>query len=115
MKNLQKNLKKKEKEFCKDDILKYDQNKISTFIKNFLKNEKVGKFILQYLIKLVELNKNTIKKIEHLNVLLVGPSGVGKSTLINSILGIESKTGFGRPQTQNKRGRRKKPETRENR
>ena len=93
--------KKKENEFCKDDILKYDQNKISTFIKNFLKNEKVGKFILKYLIKLVELNKNTIKKIEHLNVLLVGPSGVGKSTLINSILGIESKTGFGRPQTQN--------------
>ena len=93
--------KNKEKEFCKEDISKYDQNKISAFIKNFLKSEKVPKFIVNYLIKLVELYKTSIKKIEHLNIILVGPSGVGKSTLINTILGIESKTGFGLPQTQN--------------
>ena len=44
-----------------------------------------------------------MKNIEHLNIVLVGPSGVGKSTLINAILEPnsenEAKTGFGLPQT----------------
>ena len=31
-------------------------------------------------------DKNQNKGINHLNIVLVGPSGVGKSTLINSIL-----------------------------
>ena len=100
-KEYEKEFKNKEEEFCKEDISKYDQNKINIFIKDFLKSEKVPKFIVNYLIKLVELYKTSIKKIEHLNIILIGPSGVGKSTLINSVLGVDSKTGFGLPQTQN--------------
>lgn len=90
---------KNEKEFCKEDITKFDQTKIKSCINNFLKNEKIPKFILTYLIQLIDLNKPETK-VEHLNILLVGPSGVGKSTLISSILQIEAKAGFGLPQTK---------------
>ena len=39
---------------------------------------------------------------EHLNIVVVGPSGVGKSTLINAILNSENLTpeGFGKPMSQ---------------
>ena len=65
-----------------------------------MKNEKIPKFIVNYLIQQINLKKEMIKNVEHLNIILVGPSGVGKSTLINSILGLNIKTGFGRPQTK---------------
>ena len=71
---------------------KYDKSEINSFIKSFLKTEKVAKFILDLLIQLVSLNKEIIKNIEHLNIVLVGPSGVGKSTLINAILDLDIKT-----------------------
>jgi ATPase subunit of ABC transporter with duplicated ATPase domains len=91
---------KNEKEFCKEEIMKFDEKKIKIFINNFLRNEKIPKFILSYLIKLVDLNKPETM-VEHLNIILVGPSGVGKSTLISSILQIDVKAGFGCPQTKN--------------
>ena len=48
------------------------------------------------------LNKidNKIYVVEHLNIILIGPSGVGKSTLINSLLGTNAKVSFGSPETQ---------------
>jgi len=86
--------------FCYEEISKFDKSEINLFIKNFLKTEKVAKIILDFLIQLVSLNKKIIKNIEHLNIVLVGPSGVGKSTLINAILDVDIKTGFGCPQTR---------------
>ena len=84
-----------------EEISSYDKTKISTFIHNFLKSEKIPKFIVNYLIETVKLNVNVLKTIQHLNIILVGPSGVGKSTLINAILDTNIHTGFGCPQTQN--------------
>ena len=91
---------KKEKDFCKEQISNFQKTKITTFINQFLKSEKIPKFIVNYLVELVKLNKEIIKTTEHLNIILVGPSGVGKSTLINAILNSNIKTGFGCPQTQ---------------
>lgn len=65
-----------------------------------MKNEKIPKFIVNYLIQQINLKKEIIKNVEHLNIILVVPSGVGKSTLINSILDLSIKTGFGCPQTK---------------
>ena len=97
---IEQNFIKSEKNFCMEEISKFDKQKINIFLKKFLKNEKIPKFIVNYLIQLINLNKEIIKNVEHINIILVGPSGVGKSTLINSILGLNIKTGFGRPQTQ---------------
>ena len=85
--------------FCKEEISKFDKKEISSFVKNFLNAEKVASFILDFLIQLVTINKKIVKDIEHLNIVLVGPSGVGKTTLINAVLNIDLKTGFGCPQT----------------
>ena len=50
--------------------------------------------------KFTESAKNKIKDFEHLNILIVGPCGVGKTTLINALLKLNLKTGIGAPQTQ---------------
>ena len=97
---IEKEFEANKKNFCSEEISKFDKSEINSFIKNFLKTEKVAKFILEFLIQLVSLNKEIIKNIEHLNIVLVGPSGVGKSTLINAILDLDIKTGFGSPQTR---------------
>ena len=99
-KEIESEFKKNEKDFCKEEISKFDQEKITTFIKKFLKIEKIPKFIVNYLIQLISINKDVVKNIKHLNIILVGPSGVGKSTLIKSILDVDIKTGFGATQTQ---------------
>ena len=97
---IEKEFNKTKDKFCMEEISKYDKSEIKQFINSFLRSEKVPNFILDFLIQIVHQNKNIIKKIEHLNIILVGPSGVGKSTLINALLEVDIKTGFGCPQTK---------------
>ena len=86
--------------FCLEDISKFDINKIKILLQNLLKFENSGTYIKKQLFSILEGIKP--KNVEHLNIVLVGPSGVGKSTLINAILELETKTetGFGGPKTQ---------------
>ena len=92
-----------EENFCLDEITKFDGNKINDLIVNLFKNEKILKNILFNLNVFIDKVKDKIRNVEHLNIILVGPSGVGKSTLINAILELQNQTvtGFGQPQTQN--------------
>ena len=105
MKNLkiqeiEKEFNKIEKNFCLNEIKKFDENSIILLIKKFLKNEKMPKFIIDKLINDVEQYKKKIINVEHLNILLIGPTGVGKSTLISEVLNIQTEIGFGKPTTQ---------------
>ena len=85
-----------------EEISKYEDNKkISNLFNNLLENKNASQVILNKLNIYIEESKNKIEDIKHLNILLVGPSGVGKSTLINAILELKNKvkTGIGLPQT----------------
>ena len=94
------NFNSNEDTFCIEDISKFDKNKISTLIESLLKFEKINNCIMKQLDLI--MGGIQLKNVEHLNIILVGPSGVGKSTLINTLLELKTKTkcGFGNPQTE---------------
>lgn len=92
-------LKENEKDFCLEDISKYREENIPSFIVDIFKNEEIIGDIISNLKIFVEDFKKKILNIQHLNIILVGPSGVGKSTLINAILKTNAKVNFGRPET----------------
>jgi flagellar biosynthesis GTPase FlhF len=87
--------------FCLEDISKFSIENIKNLIIKSFKSEKVIDPIKFHLDCFIEEAINNLKNVDHLNIILVGPAGVGKTTLINTILGLNLKTGFGAPQTQN--------------
>ena len=60
--------------FCLEDISKFDINKIKILLQNLLKFENSGTYIKKQLFSILEGIKP--KNVEHLNIVLVGPSGV---------------------------------------
>ena len=77
-------------DFCKEDLNQYDVY-ISYFneaVKNITEIENEKNLFPSKIDNYIEKSSNKLSEFEinHLNVLLVGPSGVGKSCLINSIL-----------------------------
>ena len=90
--------------FCMEEIKKYDLKKIDNLIKNIFRVEMLVLKINEVLNNLIEKSGKNNINVEHLNIILVGPSGVGKSTLINSILEFDEinqiQTGYGEPITK---------------
>ena len=97
------NFKENEENYGIEEISKFDKEKIRNLILDLFEKEKIADKILLKLSIFTDKSTEKMKNIEHLNIVLVGPSGVGKSTLINAILEPnsenEAKTGFGLPQT----------------
>ena len=96
------NFNKNELDFCKKEIESFDQRKIEVLIEKIFMSEEIDKIVLENLkIHIKKIVSETNSIVEHLNILLLGPSGVGKSTLINTIFKENMcTTGTGKPCTK---------------
>lgn len=54
----------------------------------------MAKSSLYHLNNFINYCQQEIKNIDHLNIILIGPSGVGKTTLINALLKLNLKIGM---------------------
>ena len=97
---IKKKLKTEENTFCLEEISKFDIEKIRLLIIDLFKAEKILSFTNNSLKNFIKDSNKEVKTVEHLNIVVVGPSGVGKSTLINAILKVNAKENFGRPETK---------------
>ena len=82
-----------------NDISKYKEQLLYLF-SNLFEKEKIINRIIE---KFIEIIKNNFinKELKKLNILIIGPSGVGKSTLINALFREElAKEGMGERCTQ---------------
>ena len=93
-------LKKEENNFCLEEISKYTDDNLKNFTIDLMKTENLKVSASYHLKRFIEESKQKVNNVEHLNIILVGPSGVGKSTLINSLLKLKLKANYGKPQTQ---------------
>ena len=77
--------------FCLNQIKKFDLNEIEKLVKCFEKTEDINIILQERIKKFAQdyLEGKGSTTIKHLNIVLVGPSGVGKSTLINSVLELD--------------------------
>ena len=96
-------------EFCRDELISEynkEEKKIYNLINNLNKSEKFENIFNNRISQiLTDLSTKMSKmKMEHLNILLVGPTGVGKSFLINTILQLDenkkAKTKASKPTTK---------------
>ena len=97
---------KEVKNQVKPDLFKIESlndNEIVNLINSIKDEEKLEEKTFDELKNIVYENAKKNKSVKHLNIILVGPSGVGKSTLINSMLNFTNEecidTGIGVPCT----------------
>ena len=83
-------------DFCYNNIkstYETDNNVISNFIDRVNKSENIENILNFRINNILDKLSNKMSKLEvnHLNILLVGPSGVGKSFLINTLLQLDER------------------------
>ena len=77
--------------FCMKEIKQFDITEIEKLVSSFETSENLEEVNEEQIKQLTNayMKEKGSSVIQHINILLVGPSGVGKSTLINSVLHLE--------------------------
>ena len=99
IKNILKDYDNLKNNFRFDKNAEFGEDKIGQFIEKLFKSENIIKSILYHLNIFIDKTQNGTKEVKHLNIILVGPSGIGKSTLINALLDAKASVAFGKPET----------------
>ena len=73
-----KDIKISHKNFCKNDINQLNYDKAKNLVILMFKKDQILEPIYLYLKYLMKESFDKVKTLEHLNILLVGPAGVGK-------------------------------------
>ena len=102
--------KKQESEFCLEKIKTFDISKLRNSIKTLIKLENIGGQIKEKVKNQISIFLDEPKrKVNHLNILVLGISGAGKSCLVKTLLGLDRnpsgsapKDGFFVPTTKGK-------------
>lgn len=91
-----------ENNFCKNEIEQIDVGKIDELLNNLTACEDLDSKIKNIIINYTQTysEENSEKIINHINILLIGSSGVGKTTLINALLNKELPTSNSDPCTK---------------
>ena len=107
---LKEKFKKQEKSFCMENIKQFKLETLREVIITLFTKEDIGKMIKESIkMQLIQLLDQPNRKVNHLNILVIGKTGAGKSSLINQMLRINdnsedeiTKSGSFKPTTKGK-------------
>jgi len=85
--------------FCIRDFNYLIQRKADNLIKYLFIGEQIQNSISYHLKKIMRETQNYRQILEHLNILLLGPTGAGKTSLINKVFNLNLEAEFGKPTT----------------
>lgn len=77
--------------FCLKEIKQFDISEIEKLVFSFESSENIENVIEEQIKQIVDayIKEKGSAVIQHINIVLAGPCGVGKSTLINAVLHLE--------------------------
>ena len=102
--SIRNDLQTKKEEYIKENLADYDIRKLEEVIKKVFKEEKFSDLINLRVKEFIDQMKFELNT-SYFNILVIGSTGVGKSTLINEVLKLDensensAKTGMGEPIT----------------
>ena len=85
--------------FCMREFNNLIQRKADNLIKYLFIGEQIQNSISYHLKKIMRETQNYKQILEHLNILLLGPTGAGKTSLINKVFNLNLEAEFGKPTT----------------
>ena len=91
--------KKQESEFCLEKIKTFDITKLRNSIKALIKLENIGTQIKEKVkSQITKFLDEPKRKVNHLNILVLGISGAGKSCLVKTLLGLDKNSSESAPE-----------------
>ena len=93
IKKLEEKFKKQKEQFCMDKIKNFKLDSLKSVIISLFTKEDIGKMLINNIKdQLIKLLDQPNRKVNHLNILVIGKTGAGKSSLIGEMLRYEKES-----------------------